>query len=650
MLNPTRASLRTQIAGAFLIVLGLFVAAGLYILNAFERQLSYDILVDTAARLELTAEQMHMQAMNYEKNAPRDFKTYYRDVRIYYPDLQSQIHGFDQVVDQLMSGMIEGTRISSVPWTRPDDTSDVGRAIHELEDSWDEFRAGLIDALGDDPNEPRLEWAAQHTVAKLKPTKAASAALTESLRQWSSDERERMIHVILGVKAATVLVALLMLALVNARVLKPMSRTIEEFKRIADGDFGHTMTAEGTAEMRELAHSFNRLSARLHLLFALIEQLQHGNDVDEVVGFLSREFPELLRFDWIGVVLANNDGSAARLETSRLDGEPETGARRIFRLQDTLLERALTKRESLHIVEMARTAADHPEYEFLRDLTRRGLNDAVFLPLPPQSQAPTPAVVVFATREACSYDPAHLRFLDNIAQLVTMSFGRTMRLVEQSRLGAVGEFASGIAHEIRSPLATVKLALSHLAKQPLEERSMRRVHLANGEAARMERLIQEMLLYAKPLELRPQRIDVAPFVEDLVEEQQQRLEENGQRITVDADGGISVIADPDRLKQILVNVLNNACDAAPQGATLSLHAESRGTHLDLVLHNPGPPIPAELLERITAPFVSTKSHGTGLGLAIVKRLVDAHGGELSIDSNETHGTTVQIVLPDATTV
>lgn len=108
-----------------------------------------------------------------------------------------------------------------------------------------------------------------------------------------------------------------------------------------------------------------------------------------------------------------------------------------------------------------------------------------------------------------------------------------------------------------------------------------------------------------------------------------------------------LLGDPDKLKQILINVVSNACEAVAVGDIVHLAVDNQvvGKRVCLRIHNGGDPIPTEVLPRLTELFYTTKSSGTGLGLAIVKRLIDAHEGELFIQSSEKEGTTVSVCLP-----
>jgi signal transduction histidine kinase len=109
---------------------------------------------------------------------------------------------------------------------------------------------------------------------------------------------------------------------------------------------------------------------------------------------------------------------------------------------------------------------------------------------------------------------------------------------------------------------------------------------------------------------------------------------------------ISISADKDKLKQVLINLTSNAFEAVNQGETVTISVKEIIPHrVQLQVHNGGAPIPPEVLSNLSKPFYTTKPTGNGLGLAIVKRIVEAHDGELSIESSSTMGTQVTVKLP-----
>ncbi|WP_026731516.1 GAF domain-containing sensor histidine kinase [Fischerella sp. PCC 9605] len=222
------------------------------------------------------------------------------------------------------------------------------------------------------------------------------------------------------------------------------------------------------------------------------------------------------------------------------------------------------------------------------------------------------------------------------------------QLVEQERLAAIGEFAASIIHEIRNPFTTMKMGLNFFQRLDLSAPAKERLSLALDEANRLERLLKEILLYAKPQTLQLEDIEI----NELINEIQASLRDMPEAVRREieffpATTAAKVLGDKDKLKQVLINLVRNAYEAIAEGDTVKLQICSN-TNINQVcinIHNDGEPIALEVLPKLVQPFYSTKSSGTGLGLAISKRIVEAHGGELSIKSNALEGTTVSVQLP-----
>ncbi len=225
------------------------------------------------------------------------------------------------------------------------------------------------------------------------------------------------------------------------------------------------------------------------------------------------------------------------------------------------------------------------------------------------------------------------------------------KLVAQARLAAIGEFAAIIVHEVRNPLTTMLMGLKYAQKQLTTAAVADRLELALSEADRLQQLLNEILLYAKPQVLKLDKINLDIFLSELLGQMQELPEAMGRLLTIrPVTLKVEILGDLNKLKQVFINLLRNACEAIEPGerVTCELMQGDRPNSICIGIHNGGEPIPAEILPRLTEPFCSTKASGTGLGLAIVKRIVMAHGGELSIQSDATSGTTVRVQLPIAT--
>ncbi|MEM9806734.1 MAG: HAMP domain-containing sensor histidine kinase, partial [Cyanobacteria bacterium P01_D01_bin.56] len=200
-------------------------------------------------------------------------------------------------------------------------------------------------------------------------------------------------------------------------------------------------------------------------------------------------------------------------------------------------------------------------------------------------------------------------------------------------------------HEVRNPLTTVMMGLNALHNTQLDERNTMRLGLALGEAQRLESLLNEILLYAKPQTLQTTSVNLAQLTRDVVATlQAQPLAQNRSIVLKNLPQNILVQGDADKLKQVLINLIGNACEAIDPGNTVTCHLEETLQQVHLRIHNGGTPIPADILPKLTQPFFTTKNTGTGLGLPIVKRIVEAHQGLFKIESTTGNGTTTTVTL------
>jgi signal transduction histidine kinase len=173
------------------------------------------------------------------------------------------------------------------------------------------------------------------------------------------------------------------------------------------------------------------------------------------------------------------------------------------------------------------------------------------------------------------------------------------------------------------------------------------------------RLLNDLLDLARSdagrLSIRPQPTEVAPLIEDVVRTIRAQTEAASQRLTEEVEPGLPLIdVEPDRIRQILVNLLTNAHEYTPEGASIGIAARAVGAEVEISVSDNGPGIPPDQLERIFERFtrgdagLTQRVGGTGLGLAISKSLVELHGGSLAAESTVGQGSTFHVRLPVAT--
>ncbi len=234
---------------------------------------------------------------------------------------------------------------------------------------------------------------------------------------------------------------------------------------------------------------------------------------------------------------------------------------------------------------------------------------------------------------------------------------RTLKALQQrvertERLASLGRLAAGVAHEIRNPLGAIR-GLVQYFQATWKEDSEQRMYLdvIVREVDRLNRVVSDLVEFARPRELQREPHDLVDIVRHAVTLVQSDVRAKGLHIVHDLDAALPpLVVDRDLVLQALLNILLNAIEAMASGGTLTVRLADRPAWVELAIQDTGRGIPPEHLGRLFDPFFTTKPQGTGLGLAIAHGVIQAHDGEVIIDSTPGVGTMVTIRLPKPTSI
>jgi two-component system phosphate regulon sensor histidine kinase PhoR len=404
--------------------------------------------------------------------------------------------------------------------------------------------------------------------------------------------------------------AVLIGLVVGRRVTRPVREMEAAARRMAEGDFARTVPIAGGDEIAALGVALNRTAVALR---EKIERL--AGEQAKVRTILDGMIEGVVALDDRGRVLLLNP--AARSMFGVEDGAEGRSFLEVIR-QKGLLD----------LVDEVRTAV-RP--------ARRELELG-----PPVNR------VVAARGAPLGLEPGAagvLLVLHDVTEL---------RRLERVR----SEFVANVSHELRTPLTCIKGYLETLLDGALDDRAHARrfLEVAGTHAARLDRLIDDLLelsnIESGRVTLAPARLDLEDVLTGVAAMFERQVAQRRQRLERSVPPGLTVRADRDRLVQVLVNLIDNAVKFTPDGGRIRVEAgPGPAGRVEVRVRDTGIGIPSTDLPRLTERFYrvdKTRSRevgGTGLGLAIVKHLVQAHGGELRIDSRLGHGTTVSFTLP-----
>jgi signal transduction histidine kinase len=217
-----------------------------------------------------------------------------------------------------------------------------------------------------------------------------------------------------------------------------------------------------------------------------------------------------------------------------------------------------------------------------------------------------------------------------------------------TRLAALGHLMSGVAHEVKNPLNAMVLQLEVLKTRLGEEggKVQSQVNILEAEIRRLDRVVKTFLDFTRPVELRPVAAEVAPLLREVFALAAPQARQNNVRLVLTGENGVPLVrVDRDLIKQALLNLVLNGCQAMPSGGELKVTPRAVQGGVELEIADTGVGIPPEAQKKIFSLFYTTKPGGTGVGLALAYRVVQLHNGFIDFTSEVNRGTTFRVTLP-----
>jgi two-component system phosphate regulon sensor histidine kinase PhoR len=514
---------------------------------------------------------------------------------------------FDALAKQIGAGV--DTRVTIIA---PDGTvlgdSEADPATMENHAGRPEVQAAMQSGLGKDERSSSTLGVDFSYVARRVDVNGAPAAVVRVARPLSAIDAtlSSITRSLLVAIIATAAVAAILSLIISSSIVRPLSALTGAARGLARGDLSRRVSPRPAGEVGEVADAFNQMAQSVEELVAAVSE-----ERSRLIAVLDSSSDAVLAVDAEGRVAFANQA------TESLLGKPR---------EETIGKPFTWVMPQEHVVQALRAARERGESETLT-VERPGGRFLQVAAAPIAGGGEWVVLVVFR------------------------DLTEAKRLEETRR-----DFIANVSHELRTPLASIKSVVETLQAGALDDRAAAQDFLARADAEvdRLVQMVTELLELSRlesgqaPLAREP--LDLGQALEQAVERMRPQAERKSLNLTLEvADGLPSLTGDSQRLEQAIVNLLDNAIKFTPEGGSIGVSALPEDGGVRIGVEDSGAGISAEKLPRIFERFYKADrargDRGTGLGLAVVKHTVEAHGGSVSVQSREGHGSTFTLTLP-----
>lgn len=413
-------SLKTHIAAALVLqLLMVMVLAAFSIYQLDLRKHDYAIL-NLAGQLRVTSQSLVSQSQNYKQVAPRDYESYQRDLNLYHKDLQKHLINYRQIITAFEKRTLPAELTGQ---TEPLFCNWDSNSISQLDKTahmWRKFESGLQGALGENTNEPRLEYAADYILNRGKEITSASNELAQAFQimmETKLDNISRLNY--LSIVVFIVINVLLLMGFVY-KVFRPLDATRRSFENIANGDLGYQLNIDTKNEIGSLSRSFNSLTQRLAALFRLTDRIHQANNLDDSLKFFHQEFKTFLPIDWVGMVRCVPGTDKFTLERTYTDFSCDLYENEQFDIAEPILETAENSNRPININQLERKLNS----PMLKKFKQCGLSSILAIPL--ECLSDDIIILLLAAKQDDAYKQKHLDLLENISTQLSHSLDKTI--------------------------------------------------------------------------------------------------------------------------------------------------------------------------------------------------------------------------------
>ncbi len=398
-----------------------------------------------------------------------------------------------------------------------------------------------------------------------------------------------------------------------------------------------------------VAHNARKLES----LFAVAQSIISSLDLPDILRRVTAEACRLMDTKICSLMLLNATGDALELRACHGAG-PEYLGKPPLPVNDSLLGVVITHKRPLRV----HNVQHHDAYRHTELAKKEGLVSLLSVPM--VSGATVIGALNVYTGQPYHFSKQDVTILSTLANLAAIAIANARlhekvvaaeeQLRHNERLSTLGLLAAEVAHEIRNPLTVMKMLYHSLDLDfPDGDPRAKDAEIMAAKMDHLNAIVDQLLGYARSTEPRFTAVDLNALLDNILMLCRSKLKHAAIELRTDFAANLPLLhADRGQIEQACLNLILNAVEAMPRGGTLTITtAPHPPGHVLLTLQDTGVGMSAEQRDKLFQPFLTTKTHGTGLGLAIVQKIIEAHRGQIEVESAPGRGTTFRITLPTA---
>jgi signal transduction histidine kinase len=506
----------------------------------------------------------------------------------------------------------------------------------------------------------------------LQNTREMAFMTNQKLKEKSGTALRKVEHIkqiLLASLLSIMLIGCIIAVNLTSEILKPIRELSEASREVASGNLGYTIDFSGTTEFAHLARVFNEMSLslkeghernmnymmRLSGLYRLTLSFHMVTNKQDIIRELVFGVAEIIRAEKVLVFLYNRERdryASAFPAYGFTDSDVEN-----WSYEPSFINSLYLKSNKRSIIILPE---DHVTKQLLLRETENIRNLAIIWL---KQKGVLTGFLMTINKETEEFVEEDIRLLSVIANNFSVAMDNAQlyrnlhtqmqklkdtqeQLVQAAKLAAIGELAANIAHEINNPLTSI-LGYAELMREEEDiESIMRDLEIIESESLRARDIVRQLLEFSKKWPLKISKIDINRLLKEVIELVSLNLKDSEINIVEHFSHTPQISADASQLKQVFLNLLNNAVQSMSNGGTLSIGTAKIDNSVMIEVSDTGTGIPDNVAQKIFEPFFTTKKdRGTGLGLPISYRIIKKHGGKIEVKQRVDKGTTFRVILP-----